>query len=152
MDKARHVVFDCDGTLIDTSGQVYRAFAGIKELLTDLAQDSCLYVWTARGRSSTLRLLQENGLAAFFDAVYTADDGPGKPHIAGLVTLLPMGPKEATWVIGDSSNDMLGARAFGARALGAAWNPEVRPELLLETGAEFVVKDPAECSKLIRQN
>jgi phosphoglycolate phosphatase len=151
MDKALHVVFDCDGTLVDTSGQVYQLFPGIKELLSDLAQDCCLYVWTARGRSSTLRILQENGIASLFEGVFTADDGPGKPHVAGLVALLPGAPKESCWVIGDSSNDMLGARAFGAHTIGACWNQEVPPQFLQEAGAEFVVKDPFLCSKLIRQ-
>lgn len=148
----RHVVFDCDGTLLDTSSHPYRLYPGIKELLNDLAQDCTLYVWTARGRASTLRVLQESGVVQLFEAFYTADDGVGKPYVQGLDSLVGACPKESIIVIGDTSNDIFGAKNFGIKSIGVLWNGEARRSVLLECGADFIATDPKECSKLIRLN
>src|SRR5688572_28874148 len=115
----KHVVFDCDGTLIDTSVPKYRLFPGVKELLLELSLEHTLYVWTARGRASTLRILQDLGVVHLFEGFSTIDDAPPKPHIGGLLNLLGSTAKESICVIGDSSNDMLGAQNFGVVAIGA---------------------------------
>lgn len=146
----KHVVFDCDGTLMDTREIPYRLFPGVKGLIQELARSCTLYVWTARGRSSTLRILQESGVVQYFDAFYTADDGVGKPHVLGLATLVGDFPKEDCWMIGDTTGDILGARNFGIKCIGAVWNGEASSEVLLEAGADFIATHPAECSKLIR--
>lgn len=145
-----HIVFDCDGTLLDTSIPQYRLFPGIKELVEELAPGNMLYVWTARDRSSTLRILEELGIKRYFEAFATATDAPLKPHPGGLLQLLGKTPKEEILVIGDSGQDMLGAKHFGVRAFGAVWNKGTNPELLKEFGADFIVSHPSECSKLIR--
>jgi phosphoglycolate phosphatase-like HAD superfamily hydrolase len=148
----KHVIFDCDGTLIDTNLPKYKLFPGIKELLQELSKDCLLYVWTARGRSSTLRILEELGIHQYFDSFSTVDDNFAKPHIAGLVDLVGRTPKEAICVIGDSSNDMIGAKNFGVLAIGAVWNPGASSSFLEESGADFIVNHPSECSKLILEN
>jgi phosphoglycolate phosphatase len=148
----RRVVFDCDGTLLNTNGDRPAFFPGIKELLLDLASDCELYVWTARGRASTLRILEENGVKHLFLGVSTPDDGFTKPHVAGLMDLTGDSPKNSICVIGDSSMDMVGARNFGVLAIGAVWNRNANASFLREAGADFIVSDPAECSKLIRSN
>jgi len=84
----KHVIFDCDGTLIDTSNRQYQLFEGIKELIQELSPHCLLYVWTARGRSSTLRILQELGVSSYFDGVSCWDDSLPKPHIEGLQNLV----------------------------------------------------------------
>jgi phosphoglycolate phosphatase-like HAD superfamily hydrolase len=148
----KHVIFDCDGTLVDTSSAMYKLFPDVKELLLDLAEVCALYVWTARGRTSTLRILSGLGIAAFFDAVSTPDDAPPKPNVKGLFDLVGKTPKAAVCVIGDSGNDMLGAKGFGVLALGATWNRGARTDVLTEAGADFIVSHPADCSNLIRLN
>ncbi len=148
----KHVVFDCDGTLVNTSIPKYVLFAGIKELLADLSADHLLYVWTARGRVSTLRILQELGVVSYFEAICTIDDAAPKPHVQGLGQLTGEFPKNSVCVIGDSSYDMMGAKNFGVLALGALWNGEAREDTLKDFGADFIVSHPAECSKLIRLN
>ncbi|MFL5785629.1 MAG: HAD family hydrolase [Bacteriovoracaceae bacterium] len=148
----RIVVFDCDGTLLNTNLLRPVFFPGIKELLLDLAVDCQLYVWTARGRASTLRILEENGVRHLFEGICTPDDAPSKPHVRGLTDLVGHHPKNSICVIGDTSMDMLGARNFGVLAIGAMWNPGVQEKFLREAGADFIVSDPAECSKLIRSN
>ncbi len=148
----KHVIFDCDGTLVDTSGSKYKLFPGILELLEAHANDCALYVWTARDRNSTLRILKELGIASFFDGISTPDDAPPKPNMKGLSDLVGNSPRHTVCVIGDSGNDMLGAKSFGVLALGATWNPEARAQLLTEAGADFIVSHPSDCSTLIRLN
>jgi phosphoglycolate phosphatase-like HAD superfamily hydrolase len=148
----KHVIFDCDGTLVDTSGPKYKLFPGIKELLLAHAEECVFYVWTARGRQSTIRILGELGIAAYFDSLSTPDDSIPKPHIAGLFNLVGNAPKQSICVIGDSSNDILGAKNFGVLAIGASWNKDVRPEILTDVGADFIVSHPSECSKLFQLN
>lgn len=148
----KHVIFDCDGTLIDTSTPKYKLFPGVKELILELSKDCTLYVWTARGRQSTLRILEDNGVSAYFDSLSTVDDSIPKPHIAGLMDLVGAAPKNSICIIGDSSNDMLGAKNFGVLAIGALWNRDAKQEYLKESGADFVVSHPSECSKLIQLN
>jgi phosphoglycolate phosphatase-like HAD superfamily hydrolase len=153
MTKApKHVIFDCDGTLIDTNVPKYKLFPGIKELIQELSKDCLLYVWTARGRASTLRILEELGVHKYFDSFSTIDDSIPKPHIAGLIDLVGINPKDSICVIGDSSNDMIGAKNFGVLAIGAVWNPGASSGVLKESGADFIVNHPSECSKLIIEN
>lgn len=148
----KHIVFDCDGTLVDTSRPRYQLFPGIKELLETNRKDCLYYVWTARGRLSTMRLLEELGIRSYFEEFSTPDDAIPKPHIAGLLDLVGSTPKNAICVIGDSANDMLGAKNFGVLAIGATWNKETRESYLKDSGADFIVSDPSECSKLIELN
>lgn len=148
----RIVVFDCDGTLLNTNDLRPAFFPGIKELLLDLSRDCQLYVWTARGRASTLRVLEENGVKHLFHGVSTPDDGFSKPHTGGLLEMTGEFPKTSICVIGDSSIDMVGAKNYGVLALGAVWNHNANAAFLSEAGADFIVSDPAECSKLIRSN
>ena len=148
----KHVIFDCDGTLIDTNGPNYKLFPGIKELLTELSPSCLLYVWTARGRSSTLRILEDLGVYSYFDSFCTMDDSLPKPHTAGLIDLVGKAPRHSICVIGDSSNDMFGAKNFGVLAIGAAWNKGTGIHFLKDAGADFIVNHPSECSILIQQN
>lgn len=148
----KHVIFDCDGTLIDTSTPKYKLFPGIKELLEAHTQDCLFYVWTARGRASTLRILEEVGIHSFFTGFSTPDDTFTKPHVAGLLDLVGKAAKDSICVIGDSSNDMLGAKNFGVTAIGAIWSPDARGEFLQDSGADFLVSHPSECSTLIQLN
>lgn len=148
----KHVVFDCDGTLVDTSGPRYQLFPGIKDFLEGNRKDCLYYVWTARGRASTLRILEELSIRFYFEDFSTPDDAIPKPHIAGLLDLLGSTPKTSVCVIGDSPNDMLGAKNFGVTAIGATWNKETKDFYLSDAGADFIVSDPVECSKLIELN
>jgi phosphoglycolate phosphatase-like HAD superfamily hydrolase len=146
----KHIIFDCDGTLIDTNGPSFKLFPGIKELIQELSKDCLLYVWTARGRSSTLRILEEEGIVTFFDSFSTIDDTYPKPHIAGLLELVGRAPKHSICVIGDSLHDMVGAKNFGALAIGAIWDKAASSKVLMDAGADFIVSHPSECSKLIQ--
>jgi phosphoglycolate phosphatase len=148
----KHIIFDCDGTLMDTSQHRYVLFAGIKELLLDLSKDCQLYIWTARDRISTLRYLKEFDIFQYFTDISTPDDALPKPHEEGINALVGSYSKNSVCMIGDSSADIIGAKNFGVMSIGAAWASHVMEENLLSVGADFIVSDPAECSKLIRLN
>lgn len=152
MTGIKHVIFDCDGTLVDTSGPKYKLFPGILEFLEQHSKECLFYVWTARGRSSTIRILTDLGIAGFFEEFSTPDDSMPKPHIEGLFHLVGNVPKESVCVIGDGPNDILGAKNFGVLAIGAMWNKEVREDFLTDAGADLIVSHPSECSKLIGPN
>lgn len=148
----KYIVFDCDGTLIDTSTPKYALFPGIRELIVELARDNLLYVWTARDRTSTLRILQANGIYQYFEALATVSDAPPKPSVLGLQGLVGKVPKSSVCVIGDSSNDIIGGKSFGVLSIGAVWNRETSASVLKDTGADFIVSHPSECSTLVEQN
>ena len=148
----KHIIFDCDGTLLNTRNAPYSMYPGIKELILDLTGEFSLYVWTARGRGSLRRALEENGILAYFDGLWTPDDGIPKPHRAGLDHLVGGFSKEDIWMIGDTTNDIFGAKNYGIRAIAALWDADTRKESLLEAGADFLATHPEECSKIIRSN
>lgn len=148
----KHIIFDCDGTLVDTSGHKAQLYPGIKELLVDLASKHHLYVWTARGRESTLRILRDLDIAKYFEGFSTPDDGVPKPHVQGLIQLVGGASKKSICVIGDSGNDILGAKNFSVLALGAVWNGSGGKDVLKDYGADFIVSHPSECSRIIELN
>ena len=148
----RHIVFDCDGTLVDTSQLKYSLYPGIKDLLLALAADSVLYVWTARDRRSTLRILEELGVLSLFSQICTIDDALPKPHVSGLVDMLHETDKSHVCVIGDTSNDILGAKNFGAKSIAATWNLSANALIMKEAGADYVAINPQECLNWLNQN
>ncbi len=148
----KHIVFDCDGTLVDTSQLKYGLYPGIKDLLKALSADSILYVWTARDRRSTLRILEELGVITFFEQLCTIDDAYPKPHVNGLVDMLHETEKSNICVIGDTTNDILGAKNFGVKSIGAVWNRSASTNVLKESGADFIATAPEECLDWIIEN
>ena len=122
MKKISYIVFDHDGTLVDTSKLPTSLYPGIKDLLLFLRKKEVkLYVWTARSRSSTADILEKHGVLSFFDDICGSDSAPGKPSPAGINFLLPGVKPENVVVIGDSLGDIIGGSKFGAHCIGAMW-------------------------------
>ncbi len=118
-----HIIFDHDGTLVDTTGGKFILFPGMRDLLIRLKdQNYKLYVWTARGRASTLTSLRDNQVLELFEAFSCADDGVSKPHPMGLLKMLEGINKKSILHIGDSRGDIEGASQFGIDVVFAAWN------------------------------
>lgn len=150
--SVKHIVFDCDGTLVDTTKLKYDLFPGIKELLAELSVQANLYVWTARDRKSTLRILKELGILHFFEALCTIDDALPKPHVSGLIELVADVPKSSICVIGDTSNDILGAKNFGVKSIGAIWNNPAYAVVMKDAGADFIASEPQVCAAWLSEN
>ena len=70
-----HIVFDHDGTLVNTDISPYSLFPGMKDLLVDLkAFGFELYIWTARPRRSVLESTKKLDIIHFFSELYCYDD------------------------------------------------------------------------------
>ena len=120
-------------------------FDGLAEALERLEAEGWL-LGVATGKSDRgLRLcLERHGIHARFVTLQTADRHPSKPHPAMLdAAMAEAGAAAATSVmIGDTSFDMMMARAAGTAALGVGWGYHA-PEELRDAGAEAVVQDAA---------
>jgi phosphoglycolate phosphatase len=137
--------------ILHTTPATVQAFAGIEDLLVKLQDYQVeLYVWTARDRRSTTRLLKELDLLKYFLDMRCLDDTDPKPSPKGIAELVAHLPnKDKIYVIGDSFTDIKGAKLYGAHALGAIWEASSRPQSLLQEGAEKLFKTPKEFSDYI---
>jgi len=138
LKKIKYIVFDHDGTLVNTSIYDYALYPGMLKLLIHLEQKGIrLYVWTARNRNSTVEILRSLGIIDKFDELACGNEAKRKPEIEALENLLPgIDPKEVA-MIGDSLGDIIGGSKFGASAFGAMWGhgSDYVKEAFLEHGA-----------------
>ncbi|WP_395666897.1 HAD-IA family hydrolase [Methylocella sp.] len=135
----------------DEAAYAPRVFAGADAALRRLkAQGATLGVATGMARRGVTHLFAQTGWEPLFATVQTADGHPSKP--APDMTLAAMAETGAapheTVMIGDSTYDMLMAKAAGARALGVGWGFHTK-DALLAAGAEAVVADFDELLHLI---
>jgi phosphoglycolate phosphatase-like HAD superfamily hydrolase len=122
LKKISYIVFDHDGTLVNTSGFPRSLYPGMKDLLKFLKNEEVkLFVWTARSRASTVSILEEQGILSYFEDICGSDNAAGKPSAAGIEFLLPGVKPENVIVIGDSLGDIIGGSKFGAHCIGAMW-------------------------------
>lgn len=98
-------------------------FKGMRELLALLQKERILGIATGKSRRGLDRALDATGLRPFFRASRCADETHPKPHPAMLLEL--MGeldvPAEGMLMIGDTSHDLLMARAAGVDALAVTY-------------------------------
>ncbi len=145
--KKGHVIFDCDGTLIKSDGKL---FPEIKDLLQKLkAKGHELYIWTGRDRVSTQRLLQENEIHSYFFDMRCADDASPKPNPEGPIQMLIGIDHENVVIVGDSFADVLGAKNYKCRSIGAVWDRDVKADVLREMGADFIAQTPIDCLEIL---
>ncbi len=145
MSVTHHVVFDCDGTLLNME-QGGVPFEGIPELLHRLTQlEVELYLWTARDRASLMRYLQAKNLLRYFKDIRTSGEAAPKPYPEALQSMLKGIDPSMCAMIGDSWADMRGAKTFGCHAIGALWDKSADRENLKEFGADVLVSTPSEC-------
>ena len=101
-----------------------------------------LGIATGKGRRGLTATLEKRGLAAEFDVLRSADDGPGKPDpwmVQSALDELGLGPQDAI-VVGDTSFDMLMALNAGVSAIGVGWGYHPEAELIA-AGAACVVRE-----------
>jgi phosphoglycolate phosphatase len=78
-----------------------------------------LAVVTNKARLVTLRVLEAMGAVQRFAFIYAGGDGPLKPRpdpVAAVARAFAIDAADL-WVVGDSAQDILGARAAGARSV-----------------------------------
>lgn len=117
-------------------------FPGARAFLDRLAarDDVVLGIATGKSQRGVKAILDLHDLNGRFVSIQTADEHPSKPHPSMVVTALAETGVTAdnAVMIGDSSFDMVMARAAGAHALGVSWGYQT--VTALETaGAEAVI-------------
>jgi phosphoglycolate phosphatase len=116
-------------------------FPGASELVADLQgqHDVVLGIATGKSRRGVAHLVERHGWHRTFTTIQTADDAPSKPDPAMLrqaMAEVGAAPRD-TLMIGDSTFDMLMARAAGVRSIGVSWG--YHPVAALEeAGAEAI--------------
>jgi phosphoglycolate phosphatase len=134
------------------TGQLHEPmYEGIAELLDALDADGWLLaVATGKSDRGLGLVLEHHGLSRRFVSLQTADRHPSKPHPSMIeAALAQAGADRAQAVmIGDTSFDMMMARAAGVRALGVGWGYHC-PDELRAAGALSVAMDSAQLSRHI---
>jgi phosphoglycolate phosphatase len=91
------------------------------------------------------------GIRDYFAALKSADDGPGKPAPDLLLDAMAECDVSAdqTVMIGDTSFDMLMAKAAGAYAIGVGWGYQTVDEVV-EAGADAVAEHPEQLIEMLK--
>jgi phosphoglycolate phosphatase len=131
-------------------GYDFNLYDGFPKLLSDLKNNNYqLYVWTARGRASTIEILKKLGIASLFTDFRCGDDTIRKPHPMGLEELVGGQDKKKCIMVGDSYSDVEGANYFGIASIGALWGESKNEQELKTIGATFLAYHPDECLKIV---
>lgn len=127
-------------------------YPGMRALVDTLSarDDVLLGIATGKSQRGVAAVLGHHGLEGRFVTIQTADDAPSKPHPAMVHQAMAATGVAAgdTVLIGDTSFDMVMARAAGAGAIGVSWGYHA-PELLRQSGAQWLVDDADELLRAI---
>jgi len=121
-------------------------FEGAAELVRALDADGWLLgVATGKSDRGLLHCLEQHGLRSHFITLQTADRHPSKPHPSMIEAAIADAGAErvATMMIGDTSFDMMMAKAAGVTAVGVAWGYHADEELAA-AGADFIARHPSD--------
>jgi phosphoglycolate phosphatase len=116
-------------------------FPGALELLEALlARGHVLGVATGKAMRGLRLVLERHGLERHFTTLQTADRHPSKPHPAMLeAAMAEVGAAPAaTALVGDTTYDILMARAAGALPVGVAWGNHPPAELTAAGAAKVL--------------
>lgn len=126
-------------------------YDGMLDLLDRLQSNGwTLGVATGKSDRGLIHILTHHGIIDRFVTLQTADRHPSKPHPSMLEqAMAEAGAVPAdTVTIGDTSYDMLMARAAGTRAIGVAWGYHATDELT-EAGAHAIAHQVAAIADLM---
>lgn len=118
-------------------------YDGAIDLLEQLREEGWLMaIATGKTHRGLEALFGNHPLKPYFDTVWCADDGPGKPNpfmVEQAMRALGCAPHESL-MIGDAIHDMAMGKAAGVRALGVSWGFG-KAEELAAAGADEVHHD-----------
>ncbi|MCR9215245.1 MAG: HAD family hydrolase [Proteobacteria bacterium] len=126
-------------------------YPGALAVLEKLSSVGCLMA-VATGKSSRglNAVVEQHSLQEYFISLQTPDNNPGKPHPQMLERAMEdagAGP-ENTYMVGDTSFDMMLAKNAGCHAVGVSWGYHELKELS-DSGADHLIEDFAELTALI---
>jgi histidinol-phosphate aminotransferase len=113
------------------------------DTLRRMAAHRPLGIVTGRPRTDACRFLQRHGISDCFAELVTMEDGPAKPDPAPvLLALEKLGARHA-WMLGDTPDDVVAARAAGVLPIGvlAPGDSTVTRAALASAGAARVLTD-----------
>lgn len=126
-------------------------FEGIVELLDALrAAKIELAVATGKSRRGLNRVLEQTGLADRFADTQTADENLPKPNPAMLEAIsiaTGYGPEDMV-MVGDTTHDMLMARAWGCPGVAVSYGA-MTPDMLAEASPAAICADVAELARTL---
>jgi phosphoglycolate phosphatase len=121
------------------------------EAMLDACGPRPLFVATNKSRQFTRQILEALGLATRFARVVAGDDVPGrKPepdHLAACLAGYDVPPVRVA-VVGDGTNDVRAARAFGALAVAVTYGLTPRAELLA-VAPDFLADSPRDVIRVL---
>lgn len=127
-------------------------FPGAREAIAALAETDNVQLGIATGKSrrGVRHLFDRCGWHPWFATVQTADEHPSKPAPDMIrAAMADIGAAQAsTFMIGDTTYDMVMAQAAGVHPIGVAWGYH-EPSALSEAGAERIVANFKELLHLI---
>ena len=126
-------------------------FAGVHETLAALDDTGViLAIATGKARRGVDYFLDRHGLIGRFVSIQTPETAPGKPHPGMVLQAMAAtgAAPEATVMIGDTTYDMLMARAAGAHAVGVSWGNHAAAELTA-AGARRLIDRLADLPQVI---
>ncbi|MAP93711.1 MAG: haloacid dehalogenase [Ponticaulis sp.] len=117
-----------------------RLYDGAVNLLQDLANENCLMgVATGKSRRGIDAVFGHHDLHRYFDTIWCADDGPGKPNPFMVVEAMKAVGVEVdqTVMVGDAIHDIIMGRSAGVITHGVTWGFG-EPDELTSAGAHHV--------------
>nr|WP_255607660.1 HAD-IA family hydrolase [Ancylobacter sp. Lp-2] len=125
-------------------------FPGMHDLVEALHRRDDVLIGMATGKSQrgVASVLKHHGMEGRFVTIQTADDAPSKPHPAMVQQAMAAVGAQArdTVLVGDTSYDMIMARAAGVGAIGVTWGYHPA-EMLEEGGAHLLVNGAGELAE-----
>lgn len=126
-------------------------FEGVKEALTALDNAGTLMgVATGKALRGLRFIIDMHDLDPYFMSLQTPDHNPGKPHPQMLErAMADAGTDPAnTFMIGDTSFDMMLAKNAGCTAVGVSWGYH-DDEMLMDNGADHLIHNYSELFNII---
>jgi phosphoglycolate phosphatase len=116
-------------------------YPGTREIMDRLSGKGCsMAVATGKSLRGLNAVIERHGLEGRFISLQTPDHNPGKPHpqmIEKAMDDAGVGPDQ-TFMIGDTSFDMMLAKNAGCHAVGVNWGYHSETELL-KNGADHLI-------------
>jgi len=148
--------FDDIPTLVETYKQAFLArrsdpgfkeplYAGARETLHRLAEEGWLIAMaTGKSHRGIRAIFEMHPLEQYFDTIWCADDGPGKPHpfMCDEAMKAVGAEPHQTLIIGDAVHDIRMGLNAGIHTLGVSWGFGTREELAA-SGAHEIHHDYA---------
>ena len=134
----------------DDRGQVM--FEGMREQIVELGgmDETLMGIITMKSRRGLERVVDAYNIRRYFQVLKSADDGPGKPNPDLMLDAMRETGVTATQslMVGDTSFDIMMAKAAGARAIGVGWGYQTVDELQ-ESGADAIADTPDQLKALL---